>query len=429
VRSDDAGVVNRVLKNFGSVLRGRSIAAICAVAATGLMANALPVEQFGLVILLHTYIMALKGFLNFRTFEAIVRFGIPLHDSGDEARLKGLLRSTMLLDFVSSGVAALIGVAAVPLAARLLHWDEPLSSWAVWYSLVLTTTPVNTASGILRLYDRFDALGMLYTVGPALRVFLVALAWLADAPMLTFLLAWGIAFCVGNIYMIARGLAELRGRLQTPLWHGFRWREGREQDSELWRFIGVVYWQTNVDLLPKHLSTLLAGNLMGPAAAGLFRLAREISSVLAQPAVMLREVLFPDLTRSWHADKEDFGSLPYRTALIAGGIGLFFVLFAWLAGTPILRLVGTDYVPAKTLIVLLLVAASFDLASASLRAAAYAMGRATSLLRIHLLGIGTYILMFYVLTKTTGLLGPGMAAILASLITFSLTARLTAVRS
>jgi O-antigen/teichoic acid export membrane protein len=393
------------------------------------MANALPVEQFGLVILLHTYIMTLKGFLNFRTFEAIVRFGIPLHDSGDEHRLKSLLRSTMLLDFLSSGVAAVIGVAAVPLAARLLHWDTPLSSWALWYSLVLLTTPVNTASGILRLYDRFDALGMLYTVGPALRVVLVALAWVADAPMLTFLLAWGISFCIGNIYMIARGLMELRGKLQTPLWQGFHWREGRQQDAELWHFIGVVYWQTNIDLLPKHLSTLLAGSLMGPGAAGLFRLAREISSVLTQPAVMLREVLFPDLTRAWHADKGGFGSLPYRAAFIAGGIGLVFVVIALFAGGPILGLVGADYVPAKSLIVLLLVAASFELASASMRAAAYAMGRAASLLRIHVLGVGVYIALFYILTKTSGLTGPGLAAILASIVTFSLTAKLVAAKS
>ena len=37
-------------------------------------------------------------------------------------------------------------------------------------------------------------------------------------------------------------------------------------NSRLWRFIGIVYWQTNLDLIPKQLSTLMAGNLLGPAA-------------------------------------------------------------------------------------------------------------------------------------------------------------------
>jgi len=414
----------RVLKNFGRVLRGRSIAGICSVAATGLMANALPVEQFGLVILFHTYIMALKGFLNFRTFESIVRFGIPLHDSGSENRLKSLLRSTILLDAVSSVVATVVGIVAVPVVGGLLHWDAQLRSWATLYCLVLLSTPINTSSGILRLYDRFDALGRLYTVGPAIRMALVAMAWYSDAPMLVFLQAWGIAFCIGNVYTIARGLVELRGKFQSALWQGFSWGEIREHDSDFWRFIGVVYWQTNVDLLPKHLSTLLAGSLMGPAAAGLFRLAREISSVLAQPAVMLREVLFPDLTRAWHENPGSFGSLPFRTALIAGSMGLVFVVLAQFAGGPILGWVGADYVPAKPLIVLFLIAASVELASAPMRAAAYAMGRAASLLRIHILGVGAYVILFYILTRTAGLNGPGMAAIMASILTFSLTVRL-----
>ncbi|HLF32017.1 MAG TPA: hypothetical protein VI566_13440 [Xanthomonadales bacterium] len=421
-------MLNRVLKNFTRVLRGRGIAAVFSVTATGLMANALPVEQFGLVILLHTYIMVIKGLLNFRTFEAIVRFGIPLHDQGEESRLKSLLRSTLLLDFAASWAAAAIAMAAVPLAAGFLHWDTQMSNWAAWYSLVLLTTTTNTGSGILRLYDRFDALGVQYTVGPMVRMTLVASAWLLEAPMQVFILAWGFAFCIGNLYMITRGFSELRGKLQTPFWQGFRWRDVRDQHSDFWSFIGVVYWQTNVDLVPKHLSTLLAGNLLGPAAAGLFRLAREISAVLTQPAVTLREVMFPDLTRAWNANEADFTRQVFRTSLIAGGVGLALVAFAYFAGTPILAVVGADYVPAKSLMVLLLFAASFDLAGASLRAAAYAMGRASSLLRIHLLGATAYIILFYVFTRVLGLTGSGLASILASLLTLGLATRLVAQR-
>ena len=417
-------MLKRVMLNFGRVLRGRGIAAVCTVSATALTANALPVEQFGLIMLIHAYIMVIKGSLNFRTFEAIVKFGIPLQERGDEQKLKSLIRSTFILDFVSSVVATVIGLAALPLAALLLHWDPHVAEWAWWYVFVLLCTPVNTGSGILRLYDRFDALGVQYTIGPLVRLLMAGVAWAMDAPMLVFLAAWGIAFGLGHLYMIARGFRELRRHLATPLWEGFRWQELREQHSEFWRFIRVVYWQTTIDLLPKHVSTLLAGSLLGPAAAGLFRFAREAASVLAQPAVMLREVLFPDLTRAWKEGKGGFGSLPMRAALVAGAIGIAFVLFVGLAGTPILGLIGADYVPAKPLMVLLLVAASFDLAAAALRAAAYAMGRASALLRIHLVGIVSYTVMFVLFTRAFELSGAGMASIVASLLTLSLTARL-----
>ena len=413
----------RIAINFGKVLRGRGIAAVFMVISTVLTAHALPVEQFGLIILLHTYIKVVKGLLNFRTFEAIVRFGVPLHDNGDEPQLKSLLRSTVMIDFSSSLVATLIGVATVPLAAWLLHWDAQVTQWAGYYSLIMITTSVNTSNGILRLYDRFDALGVQYTVGPMVRMLLVVLAWAMDGSMLMFLLAWGFAYCVGNIYMFARGMLELRARLSTPFWEGFRWREILDQGSDFWRFIGVVYWQTSVDLVPKQLSTLLAGNLLGPAAAGQFRLAREISTILNRPAALLRDVLFPNLTRSWQSDQGSFKKLPMRASLIAGSAGFLITIFAWIAGATLLALIGEDYVPAAPLMTLLLAAASFELASAPLRAAAYAMGKASALLRIHILGIGVYIPLFYVVTHFAGLIGPGLASLMTSVLTFTLTAR------
>ena len=419
-------MLKRVLKNFGVVLRGRGIAAVFSVSAMGLMANALSATDFGLVVLLHTYIMVVRGALDFRTFDAIVRFGIPLNDSGDRAGLRSLLRSTMVIDLSSTLLATMLAVAAVPLAGHFLHWDSQMMSWAAVYSLVILATANGTPNGILRIYDRFDALSVQFTVGPALRFTMVAAAWALDAPKPVFIIAWGSAFAAGHVYMFVRGLIELRAHMNTGLWSDFSWSEVRERGGEFWKFIGVVYWQTNIDLLPKHVSVLLAGSLLGPASAGLFRLAREFSTVLTQPALMLREVLFRDLTRSFHADDGHFHSVPFKTALVAGSIGLLFVLVSIFFGADLLGIVGEEYVAASTLLSLLLLAASFALASASLRAAAYAMGRAGSILRIHIVSIITYIAMFFLLTPLTGLTGPGLAAILASLLALTLTVRLIA---
>ena len=103
-------------------------------------------------------------------------------------------------------MAALIGVACVPLAAQFLHWDEQITQWAWFYVLILLSTCANTSNGVLRLYDRFDALGIQFTVQPLVRLVLVFLAWIFDGGMFAFLLAWGIAYCTGNIYMFLRGL-------------------------------------------------------------------------------------------------------------------------------------------------------------------------------------------------------------------------------
>ena len=419
----------RVLKNFGVVLRGQGIAAIFTLVATVLMANALTATEFGLVILLHTYVLAVRGFLNFRTYEAIVRFGVPLHENGENKNLKRLFRTTTLIDMSSGIVATLVGIGAASAAGVFLHWDDRMISLATLYSLVMLTTVANTPNGILRLYDRFDALSVFYMVGPAIRITGVSVAWMMDASMYVFISIWAIAYVLENSWLFIRGHLELKKHIKDSIWQGMgwrgeNWRETLKTTHEFRHFMTVLYWQTNIDLLPKHLSVLLAGSLLGPAAAGMFRLARDFSSILTKPAMMLREVLFPDLTRILHTEAEGFYELGFRAVKLAGAGGLILVLLSIPSAKPLLGLIGPEYTQAATVLSLLLLAATFELAGSPLRAAAYAMGKVAPVLRIHLLSILIYLGLFYILAPVMGLPGPGVAACAGTLLTLLLMLRL-----
>lgn len=416
----EAGVAGRVLKNFAVVLRGRGIAAVFNLTATALMANALAATEFGLVILLHTYVLAVRGILNFRTYEAIVRFGVPLHENVDNKGLQRLFRTTTAIDLTSALAATIVGISAASFAGGLLHWDAQMISLASVYSLVMLTTASNTPNGILRLYDRFDALSVFYTIGPAIRLTGVAIAWATNAGMQIFIAIWATAFVLENTWLFVRGHIELRKHLNKPLWKGVVWKEVFKTRPEFRHFIAVLYWQTNIDLLPKHLSVLLAGSLLGPAGAGMFRLARDFSSILSKPAMMLREVLFPDLSRILHSEADGFHELGLRAVKAAGAAGLLLVVLSIPAAAPILGLIGSEYTGAAPLLTLMLLAATFELAGSPLRAAAYAMGEVSQVLRIHLLSALIYLGLFYLLTPVMGLTGPGVAASVGTLITFIL---------
>ena len=407
----------RVFKNFGVVLRGRGIAAVFNVVALALMANALSPVEFGLVVLLHTYVLAIRGFLNFRTFEAIVKYGVPLHASGDNDGLRKLLRITTSIDVMASIVATALGIAAASITGKFVHWDTQMVTIAAIYSLTLLTTATGTPNGILRLYDRFDVLGIWYTISPGIRFFGVVFAWFFDAEMLVFIGVWAAAFVFENIWIYLRGHREVHQHMSESIWRGFHSRELRETTSEFRHFMGVIYWQTNVDLLPKHLAVLLAGSLLGPAGAGMFRLANDFSTVLSKPGLMLREVLFPDLSRMLHNKEAGFHELGYRAVRIAGAAGLLMVLLSIPLGAPILGIIGQDYTPAAPLMTLMLLAATFELAGSPLRAAAYALGGAGTVLRIYALSSFVYLSLFYVFTPPLGLIGPGIAASIGGALT------------
>ncbi len=407
----------RVFKNFGVVLRGRGIAAVCNMIALALMAHALSPVEFGLVVLLHTYVLAIRGFLNFRTFEAIVKYGVPMHAGGDNDGLRKLLRVTTSVDVMSSIMATLLGVGAASITGKFLHWDAQMVTTAVVYSLTMLSTATGTPNGVLRLYDRFDVLGVWYTISPAIRLLGVVFAWFFDAKMLVFVGVWAVAFVFENGWIYLRGHREVHNHMSESIWRGFRPGELLETSPEFRHFLGVIYWQTNVDMLPKHLAVLLAGNLLGPAGAGMFRLANDFSTILSKPGLMLREVLFPDLSRMLHNKEAGFHELGFKAVRIAGVTGLILVALSIPLAAPILGIIGPDYTPAAPLLTLMLLAATFELAGSPLRAAAYALGGAGTVLRIYALSSFVYLGLFYVFTLPMGLVGPGIAACIGGALT------------
>ena len=83
--------MRRVLGNLGYLLRGRGIAAVMLLVATALMARALGPAEFGLVVLIHTYVVLVRGLLNVKQFLAIVRYGMPALDADDPRTLRRLI--------------------------------------------------------------------------------------------------------------------------------------------------------------------------------------------------------------------------------------------------------------------------------------------------------------------------------------------------
>ena len=161
---------------------------------------------------------------------------------------------------------------------------------------------------------------------------------------------------------------------------------------------------------------MLAGIFLGTSAAGLFRIARELATVVSKPALLLRQAVFTDLTRLWEQRDPSFKKVTAKTALLSGCGGLFIALLTVPFGGLLLSaFFGDEYIPAHALLVFLLVSASLELATSSLHMAAYAMSKAGRLLAINITAILVYLALFAGLTPGYGLIATGWAACAGSL--------------
>lgn len=407
--------MRRVFGNFGFLLRGRGIAAVMLLATTALMARALGPAEFGLAILMQTYVLLVRGLLNVKQFQGIIRYGVPAYDAGDIHTLRRLIGICRRMDRYTSVAATLVALLMTPLIGPALGMDQDHVTLLALYSLVLLASGNITDIGILRLFDQFNVLARTEIISPAIRFFGVAIAWWLESPFPVFIAILALSYVTGNLYLSWCGRHEYRQQI-GPAPKGKNIADARIAEfSGLRHFLWITYWQSNLDLIPKRGSIILAGYLLGASDAGLLRLARQFSTLLAKPAVLIRQVVFPDLTRSWNQGSSDFKLVAYRIALLGGSVGMLFVLTGYFFGDALLgMLVGAEFVAAAPVLTLLLLAATFELTASSLRSASYAIGHASKVLRLSLLSMVIYVGLFIVLTSQMGLIGAGVAASVAA---------------
>ena len=327
--------LQRAFRNFGKLLRGRGVAAVLELLTVALLARELTPTPFGKVVLVQTYMLVIRGLFNFKIYEVLVRFGVPLLEAGKDRSFRQLLRLTLLVDGLSSAVATVVAIIVARAAGVLLGWDDDIAPLAMIYSAALLTFGFGTAKGVLRIYDRYDVLGVQLMIGPVLRLIGVLIVMTTEPTLILFVIALTLATALGNIYLIAMGWRELRRQVGTITFRGSSLKGWREEFDGLVKFVVIVYWQGNVDMLPKHITTLLAGTFLGPAGAGLLRLAREATKILSKPGALLRQVLFPDLVRMWVRHSPEFSAILVRATMISMFVGLIITTASIFGGSPL----------------------------------------------------------------------------------------------
>ena len=402
----------RVARNFGWLLSGRGAGAILALAATALMARSIGPEQFGMVILLHTAAQILKHLCSVKSADAAIRFGQHLLDrssgrSQPAAAWRGLIGALFRFDLLVALLAAAVAAAGLAFAARPMGLPAGLIDAAWIYVAALACTATGAAKGALRGLDRFRLLSVQLVAAPAFRLAGVAACMAFTAPVGWYVTVWGASLMLEHALLLTSAARLLSlPRMGAPI------RPALAAQPKLAPFLKAVYWQSNLDMVPRHGATLAVGLLFGAQSAGIYRLARDIAEVVSKPVVLLRQAIFPDLTDLWEEDRSAFLSLTWRASAILALVGGVFVLFGLAFGADLLALLaGEGFRAGSTLLALLLGAAALELGAAPLRPASYAMDRVVQVLILQTSAVILFFATLFATKPLIGLNGAGWAAL------------------
>lgn len=406
-------------RSAGVLLLGKTTQGLFAVIYTALAARALGLEAFGALVLLHGFIMAVADLARFQSWQIVLRYGAPALDVGDTSRFRRVLEFSVLLDLLGAGIGLVVVLLTVAPAMRLFGLPVELQALAPYYGVsILFLTSVGTSHGVLRLLDRFDLIAIQTAIAPATRLVGSAVLYLAGANLEAFLVVWFFGTVLARLTMLAFGWREVmrRGFLprRRPSSEGIPSSDGIARlERGAWRFALGTSLNATLGLADKHLGLLAVGWLVGPAAAGLFRIARQLAELLTKAnRNLLTPAIYPELAKL--TARGNIGGrrdMVIRSALLMGGMSA--VAFGVLAlfGEPLIELIaGSGFEDAYGTMLLLALAGVVSNCTFPLEPLLISVGRVSETVIIRTAATITYLALIYPLLVETGLIGAGIAA-------------------
>ncbi len=420
------GPLQLIFKNAGILLTGKSVAGLCNLGALALAARALGTEVFGTLILIHTLVRLVIGISKFQSWQAVIRFGAVSLQANRQDHFHKLIIFTVLLDAASALLGAMVAILAASIVAPYFGWNDDVRSIAMLYGIVVLFSVTATPTGILRLFNRFDLLSTHSIISPGIRLIGASTLYILDLGLWEFLSVWFVAGVLGGITLIVMGWWELRKRELIPP-SSTSFHDLTQPHPGLWKFVFATNLQSSLELSTGHLTTLIVGWVLGPTAAGIFKIAKELSTVLSRTGGLLAESLYPELAKlSTQEKNKTFRRVVVSSGLVAGSGATIIFWGIVIIGEPLLRLtVGAEFVGAYPLLLLLIGAETIGAFGFGLNSAMYAIGRAGVPLQVNVTVTALYLpLLFFLLTQMNTI-GAGVAFTIFSAARFSAMAAIT----
>lgn len=369
-------LLGRMFANTVWLLGGKGFGAVCSLVYLAILARTLGLKDFGHFSLIVGTAQALIFIAGVQTWRTMVRYGAEYVHQQDWHAFGRLSMLCGLIDLAGAAFGCVIAYVVFYHFAGPLDINPALVGTAFWFNVGMLMALVSAPTGIVRALDRFDVAVYVEAVVPLGRLAAALTIWLTGPSLTKFLIAWAVVDILEALlyWIMARRLCPQSVRLHYLRGMGTVFRE----NPGIIRFFLITYGTTTVEALKRNGPLLAVGYFAGTKAAGLYRLAQQLSQGLGKLSTLLTRSVYAEIARAKvAAGADEFRKLATQTSLIAGGGGALVVLLAILVGGQLMGLIGGDAFRAGYVVMIpLTIDASLELAAVAFEPVLHSTGRA-----------------------------------------------------
>lgn len=410
------GVFRAVLRNAGYLVSGKLGGAVLGLISLACAGRGLTPEAFGILMIVHVYASGAGSLVKFQTWQFIVRYGAPALQRGEPGIARDAIRFAFGLDIASGMIGMVLAMAALPLLAGLLELEGQAFWLALAYCTLVPTMSSATAVGVLRLLDRFDLIGAQQIVTPILRAIGACITYFGGFGFVGFVVTWYVADIAGDLVLWALAWRELRRHDMLDAFRPGLFEVARRLPGA-WGFVWTTNIAQSIASAWGPLSNLVVAGALGPAAAGLYKIASTLMDSTAKPATLLSRGFYPEIMRLDPTSKRPW-RLALRVSALAACIGIAVILVVMVGGKPVVGFIfGHKYVAAFGLLQIMAWSLAVSTAAFPLESLLYMVDRQRAALVAQTSAAILYLGLLYLLTHRYGLNGAGFAFLIGTVMT------------
>ncbi len=356
----DDELFGRVVSNSAHLFSSNSISLVLSVVQGILAARLLGPAAYGLIAIVMSYASTVNGIFSFRMSETVVRFGGEYLEKNETQKAAAVIRAASLGETTVSVLAFIFVVVTASLAARLIAKAPGMEWLFILYSLgLLANFNTETSTGILQITDGVKLRGTVNLIQSIVSALVIIGAFFFQGSLAVVLTAFLLGKVILGLGLFTVAQIRLR-RILGPAWTRVPF-SSLPSFRELVRFAVSSNLSATLILIFRESEILWVGYFLSSEAAGYYKVAYSIISLLSVPADPLILTVYPELNRlivqkAWPRLRDFLRkvttlSFAYNIVL-AGG----FVLF----GQWILWVYGQKYVVAYPALLALLVGMVFN---------------------------------------------------------------------
>ncbi len=291
------GLLRQVVKNSGYLFSSSTLSIPLGAIQSILAARLLGVTSIGVLGIVITLVTNFNRFFSFRMGEPVVKYMGEYMARGEKVRAAAVVKAAALTEVGTSVAAYLLLVLLAPLAARIFTQDPANAPLIYLYGLMLIANLIpETSTAVLQVGGHYRSQAALNLFSSAVTAALIVWAFIVRGNIWFIISAYLIGKVIYGVGMTGYAFFQAHRMLganwlQAPL-------KNLPERRGFWKFALSTNMSGTVTLLARDSEELWLGLFLNPTAAGYYKMAKAVVSLLLTPITPLINTTYPEIAKA-----------------------------------------------------------------------------------------------------------------------------------